>query len=370
MADTNTANIGLLLPDLNDTFNFGAHVENNFTTIDGLMGAVQCTSTTRPTNTYAGQIIYETDSKRYVQNTGTKATPAWTYMSHAALVATSTTLPTVGITQGQLVYLTDLGAVAYYSGGAWHTCTLIVCTSTTRPAGSSLQTGSFIYETDTGNLLVYTGSAWAHKTFNQFACTSSTHPSWVFQGTEIYETDTGLSAVYSGSNYLYALGQAAPTQTLSSTTTSITFSGLPPVNAFLVKWYIRASDANAAEQLYLRFNGDSSSSYLWEVNQANNTTLAATTSAGTSTFIQLGTITANSAIADYFSTGSAIITPGGTGKYTTVTGTGSAYASTTNMWAGVYGGQYLSTSTITSLTLSGSSGSFLAGSQVSVYALQ
>lgn len=119
MADTNTANIGLLLPDLGDTFNFALHVENNFSTIDSLMGMVQCTSTTRPSNTYAGQGIYETDSKRYAQNTGTKASPVWTYMSHTALTSTSSAHPTSGLSTGLNIYETDTGLNALWNGSAW-----------------------------------------------------------------------------------------------------------------------------------------------------------------------------------------------------------------------------------------------------------
>lgn len=368
MADTNTPNILLLLPDLNDTFNFASHVEANFTTIDALMGAVQCTSTTRPTNTFAGQIIYETDTKRYVQNTGTKGAPTWTYMSHAALACTSGALPAVAKT-GDLVYCTDIGATAYYSGGAWHYSNIIAVSSATRPAGSALQIGTVQYETDTKRLAVYNGTTWDQKAFATYVCTSGTHPASPFQGLEIFETDTGQSAVYNGSGYLYALQQAAATQTLNATTASVTFSGLPAANGFLVKWSARCSDANVAEMLFLRFNGDSGSNYLWEVNQANNATVAGTSSGAAVAQIQIATTTANSATADYFATGSFVVDPGGTGQYTKANGTASAFATTTNMWSGVYGGQWLSTATVTSITLQGATGSFLAGSQFSIYAL-
>ena len=122
MADSNTPNIGLLIADLGDVFNFGAHVENNFSTIDSLFGAVQCTSTTRPSNTFAGQIIYETDSKRYAQNTGSKASPVWTYMSHSAMTATSSSRPTSGLSTGLLILETDTSNISIRSSGAaWET---------------------------------------------------------------------------------------------------------------------------------------------------------------------------------------------------------------------------------------------------------
>lgn len=331
MADTNTPNIGLLLPDLNDTFNFSLHVEANFTTIDSLMGAVDCLSTARPSNTYKGQIIYEHDSLRYAQNTGTKASPTWTYMSHQAMLGTSTSRPTSGTTSGEL-----------------------------------------LYETDTAYLLTFALGSWRHQSFSNYTVTSSSHPTSVFTGLEIYETDTGLSAVYNGTAFMYQVAQIAATQTLGSTTASVTFSGLPAgVNAFKVRWSARCSDANAAEQMKLQINGATGSSYIWEVNQANNTTVAATTSAGASTFIQIGTVTAASATADYWASGEFTVDNGiSAAKFPNVQGTAAAFATTTNMWCGVYSGQYVVAGPVTSLTMFGATGSLIANSQFSIYALQ
>jgi hypothetical protein len=158
MADTTTANIALLIADLNDVFNFGAHVENNFTTIDTLFGAVDCTSTSRPSNTFKGQIVYEHDSLRYVQNTGTKASPVWTYMSHAALSVLAASLPTSGVTNGTLAYATDANALLVADGGTFRYKTNLAVASSARP--TAVEAGATIYETDTGRSMVYTGSTW------------------------------------------------------------------------------------------------------------------------------------------------------------------------------------------------------------------
>src|ERR1700722_10164925 len=107
MADTTTANLALLIADLNDTFNMAAHIEANFTTIDTFMGAVKCTSATRPTTTYGGQLIYETDTGRLCENTGTKASPVWTYVSSVILTYTSTTRPSTNLVAGMLIYESD-----------------------------------------------------------------------------------------------------------------------------------------------------------------------------------------------------------------------------------------------------------------------
>lgn len=330
MADTTTANIGLLIADLNDTFNFGAHVENNFTTIDGLMGLVKCTSGTRPSNTYGGQGIYETDTLRVAVNTGTKGSPVWTYVTSAILSGLSSARPSTG-----------------------------------------LFTGLAYYETDTTRLVIYNGSSWEQKAFSNFVCTSSAHPASPFTGLNIFETDTSLNAIYNGSGYLYGVKQVAATQTLNATTASITFSGLPAgVNAFLVRWSVRCSDANGAEPLRLQFNGVSTNSYIWEVNQANNASVAATTSAGAATFIQIGTVAAANATANYWSSGQCIVDNGNANRMPTAQGSGAAFATTTSMWCGVYSGMYAVATPVTSITLFGASGSFVAGSQFSIYALQ
>jgi hypothetical protein len=328
MADTNTPNISLLLPDLNDTFNFGAHVENNFTTIDSLMGAVQCTSSSRPSNTYAGQIVYETDSHRYAQNTGTKASPAWTYMSHGAIATTSGSLPTSGLSNGFLVYATDLNA-----------------------------------------LLVCDGGVLRYKT--NVAIPSSAHPTAVEAGATIFETDTGLSAVYNGSNWMYAVDQIAPTQTLGSTTASVTFSGIPAIGALMVRWGARCSDAVTAEQLYVQLNGDTGNNYVWQANQANNTNAVSGTTGGTAVGkIQVATVPGGSATSTYWGSGSFTVEGSAqSGHGTTLVGTAFAATGVTNTYAGVYGGFHSTLGPVTSITIFGASGSLIAGSQFSLYGM-
>jgi hypothetical protein len=234
MADSNTSNLGLFLPDLNDVVNFATQVEANFSTIDALMGAVQCTSTARPSNTYAGQIIYEIDSGRYAQNVGSKASPSWTYMSHAARNATSGSLPTSGLSQGMLSYLTDVGAVAYYSGTAWHSATIVVGTSASRMTGSALQIGSALYETDTRRLMIWDGTSWTNKS-GSYVCTSTTRPATSGAGLTIYETDTGRTLVYSGSAWV-PTGQmlmATPMSTSAAGTAGSTTTGTEVFDAVL-----------------------------------------------------------------------------------------------------------------------------------------
>lgn len=398
MADTNTANLGLLIADLNDTFNFGAHVEANFTTIDGLMGAVQCTSGSRPTNTYAGQIIYETDSKRYAQNTGTKLAPVWTYMSHQAYAAASAARPTVGLTAGQLLYETDnfllrtrgsgawngflpvatstalpgnplAGDFAYlsdkdcvvrYTGTLWKLTSTAVCTSSTRPT-VGIAAGTTIYETDTTRLLVYNGTTWEQKAFANFVCTSSTHPATPYTGLEIYETDTGLSAVYNGSNYEYNLQQIAPTQILGATTASITFSSVPAVTRLVLYWRARAA-ASGQVGLEMQIDGNTGNNYLWSNLQNSAGTAGAFHSGALVAMIQIGSIDGNTA--GYFGSGQQVIDgwANATG-FLTSSGHANSFSTTTTDVGGLLGGLFAVAGPHNSVKIFPVSGSFAAGSQ-------
>ena len=335
MADTNTPNILLLLPDLGDTFNFSLHVENNFSTIDSLMGMVQCTTTTRPSNTYAGQGVYETDSKRYAQNTGSKATPTWTYMSHAALAVTAATHPTSGLSIGEL-----------------------------------------IYETDSTRFQIYNGTSWEQKAYSNFVCTSSAHPASPFTGLEIIETDTGLNAVYSGAAYTYAVSQAAPTQALVATTASVTFTGIPAVNHLALLWQARTTSANLSDNLLLRLNSDTGSNYGSQDAQGQGSTASAvTTNVNSGTSIFAGVCAGGGATAGYYGGGHIDILGWGrsaSGHQATVVGTSQVAAGTSSgqQIAGVFGGAYNPSATLTSITLLPAAGSFASGSTMSLYSFE
>lgn len=139
-------------------------------------------------------------------------------------------------------------------------------------------------------------------------------------------------------------------------------------NFLKVSWRVRGDQASAAQQLYMRFNGDSGSNYLWEVLQGNNTTAAATTSGAATTFIQAGTMTCASATALYFSSGDAEVSGASdTTNYKVMCGKGSAFASTTNMWSGTFSGQWLSAAAITAVALVPQAGNFVAGSTMTMY---
>jgi hypothetical protein len=322
VADTNTPNIGLLLPDLGDTFNFALHVENNFSTIDSMLGAVQCTSSTRPSNTYAGQIVYETDSKRYAQNTGTKASPTWTYTSHAALAVTAATHPTSG-----------------------------------------LSTGELIYETDTKFVQVYNGSAFEQKAYANFTCTSSAHPASPFTGMEIYETDTGLNAVWSGSTWVYPVQKIAST-VLGASAASITLTIPSSINHIRGAWNARKDVGGGGAFSWLRFNGDSASHYQW-VNEIGNTAQG-NSGASLVNFMQAGLCAGASDTAAYFSNNTFEMENIQGSNAKGFASQGNLICSGTTYYIAHFGGIWNQANAVTSVTLLPDAGNLVAGSSFSI----
>jgi len=373
MADTTTPNIGLLVADPNDVVSYTSHIGNNLSTIDSFMGLPKCTSLTRPSTTYGGQGIYETDTKRVAVNTGTAGSGAvWTYVSHQALSATSSARPTLGLTPGEQIYETDTTLVRVRGASTW-LGELLSCTVGTLPANPLA--GDVVYLSDKECLARYTGSQW--RTTGPVICTSSTHPTssgiTLYAGMQIYETDTELTAVYNGSAFLYPAQQIAATQILGGNTASITFSGLSSAYATVsVSWSARDNSGNASDALKLRLNGDSASHYLWQFVQGNNTTASAAVSTS-DTSIQAGVCAGGAATAGYYSGGTFDIegwSSAASGRFATVAG--HSYVAAGNgaagQIAGAYGGTYQPTAALTSITLLPAAGSFVATSEFSVRA--
>lgn len=404
MADTFTTNLGVRKADPTDVIENVSQINAAFDIYDTFMGAVKCSSITRPTTTYGGQLIYETDTGRLAENTGTKASPVWTYVSSVVLTYTSTTRPALGLVSGLLIYESDTDALVRYTGSAWKYATTVVCTSATRPttgiaqgsqiyesdtlayaeySGSAwrytsivtctsstrpttaLAAGVQAYETDTHRQIVYTGAAW--QQVNQVVCTSSTHPANPLTGGEIFETDTGMNAAYNGTAYLYTAQQAAPTLVLGTTTASVAFTGLPAVTRLLMCWRARGS-VSGGQMLNMQIDGVTSSSYQW-VRMASASGVASATHSGAAVAqIQIGIIDA--ATANYFASGYQIIDGWNSATgFTTSTGTYCNLSTTTADDAGSIGGQMNVVGPHTSIKIFPAANSLAAGSQFTPYAL-
>lgn len=94
-----------------------AELNANFLAIDTLAHAVVCTSATRPGSPYAGQVIYETDTRlSYIRNT---ANTAWLLIG--GIPSVSSTATVLSPYTGQIVFVTTGNTFMRYTGSAWTT---------------------------------------------------------------------------------------------------------------------------------------------------------------------------------------------------------------------------------------------------------
>lgn len=160
---TTTSKLGLNKPDTTDLVDISV-LNQNADKLDAAAGAKICTSSTRPSSPWDGQIIFETD---------TTSTLVWRAASSTWVIIGRTT----------------------------------VCTSSTRPANP--YEGQQIYETDTKKELTRVGSSW-EPTVNatvlaplissvvaNAAARDALFPSPV-QGNRAFLTDLGLEQTYYG----------------------------------------------------------------------------------------------------------------------------------------------------------------------------
>jgi hypothetical protein len=112
---TSTTRLGLTKPDGTDLVDI-AVLNTNFDKTDAAVGAFVCTSTTRPSTPYAGQIIYETDTDQsFVWDS---ATSTWNVLVPGATICTSASRPASPV-PGQIIYETDTKLTYAYASGAW-----------------------------------------------------------------------------------------------------------------------------------------------------------------------------------------------------------------------------------------------------------
>lgn len=146
MPPTLTPRLSLKKPDTEDLYDV-AIVNENMDKLDADVGGlVICTSSTRPTTPSSGQIIYETDTRRYYHWSGS----AWSLFPFGITVCTSGTRPASPF-QDQAIYETDTGAVLVRNAGAWVT---VVAGTVFQPgliAGNSYDAGNSTLTTMANN---------------------------------------------------------------------------------------------------------------------------------------------------------------------------------------------------------------------------
>lgn len=113
MADTFTSKVGLRKADPASNYDVGI-VNTNLDDIDDALGAVVCTSLTRPAVPWEGLFIYETDTRRVMVYQGA----AWRQPVLGKYVCTSATRPALPFT-GMQIWQTDKSLGLMWNGSAW-----------------------------------------------------------------------------------------------------------------------------------------------------------------------------------------------------------------------------------------------------------
>lgn len=166
----------------------------------------------------------------------------------------------------------------------------VACTSGARPA--SPFNGQFARETDTNELIMWNGAAWVYcHTSNgpgrgrAYRCTSGTRPASPEDGRMIYETDTRRGAVWRSdtSVWEYMDGLYRARQKLTSTTASVSFTGIPSdLRSLTIKWAARGDAAVVFIDVRMRVNNNSTNVYSLETGVFEATSPTAAGSSGVS----------------------------------------------------------------------------------------
>jgi hypothetical protein len=183
------------------------------------------------------------------------------------------------------------------------------------------------------------------------------------QGMFAFVTDVGMMAVYNGSAWMYIATEVAM-QTLSGTTASVTFSGLPPAGRLVLVWRARNTGASSGD-LEMQIDGATTNYQSAKIQGRSATTTIITTA---TTYAPIGIIVGTTA--SYFSSGVATLDGWGTSTgFMSYSGTSAAFDTTSSYWTEIYNGQYLAAGPHSSIKLMPGVGSFAAGSVFSLYAL-
>lgn len=168
-------------------------------------------------------------------------------------------------------------------------------------------------------------------------------------------------------------------QRLDSKTLSVAASSLPALtvpsgsaySTLRVAWSGRSAAGGTADYMCLRLNGDTSSShYVWDFNQSNGATNSSAGSGGTDGHIRVGTLAASGATAGYIGSGEFVIpSANGTTAFKAPTGFSNSANASNNAFSGTYGGLWLSTVAVASITLFALNGNLAAGTTATLYGL-
>lgn len=198
------------------------------------------------------------------------------------------------------------------------------------------------------------------------AYTSTTLPANPPTGLEVLVTDLGLRAYWNGTKWVYPpqlIGHSVLTAVGSIT---IPIPTAPAFSTLRVAWTGRGDTASGATYMCVQLNGDTSSSYLWQINQANNASVTGADAGATVDRIEIGTMPAATATAGYFGSGEFVIPNASGSSFKAMTSHSTSMNATNNGYSGSYGGQWLKNAAVNSVTLLPLTGNLAAGSSASI----
>lgn len=200
-------------------------------------------------------------------------------------------------------------------------------------------------------------------------CTSTTHPAPSL-GRQILETDTGLVAYWNGTAWIYPpqrIGQKLLTASAPSIVLPVPAG--PAFSTLRVAWSARSDySGGSATYMYLQLNGDTNTThYDWQINQASGSTSSPGASPSAVGQIEVGTMPAATATSGYVGGGKLTIANASGTTFKAVAAHSTSMETTTSGFSGSYGGDWLQSVPITSITLSPQFGNFVAGSAAYLY---
>jgi len=163
------------------------------------------------------------------------------------------------------------------------------------------------------------------------------------------------------------------TQTLGSTTASVTFSSIPTAfNHLALIWAARSTVAAVTDSLVVQLNGTTGASYYYAQAAFPNGT-SSINDAEAQTNLVIGAVSGNTATAKYRGVGWTVLPRASDGANNYVTAVGinfyTAGESAGQQQPGIFGGTYKASAAITSIKLFAAGGSLAAGTQFSLYGL-
>lgn len=201
--------------------------------------------------------------------------------------------------------------------------------------------------------------------------TSTTHPANPATGQQILETDTGLYAYWNGSAWIYPrqrLGQKLLTASAASITLPVPAG--PAFSTLRVAWSARSDySGGPATYMYLQLNGDAATThYDWQINQASGSVMSPGASPSAVGQIEVGTMPAATATSGYVGGGELTIANASGTTFKAISAHSTSMETITSGFSGTYGGDWLQSVPISSITLSPQFGNFVAGSAAYLYA--